>query len=313
MAAIDDLIDEYLGVALSPAEMRDLAMLQVKDASVQDDAVQRAVANAQGTEQRQRSALEEYLIGQEEQARAESQKALEMAQHRLNGINQNISLLSSTVGLGKEGKRQLASLEKEKQDIFRAFPTLGEAGEVSGDADGDVFDIKKWIEAKDYSPEAIKRLYDENDREAWDEAIRTGDLKLYNAMNDFKLGALSDDTINKMRYIIRQRPELAKELKLNKEYSGLLDIIPDNTQGDLKKKDSDEKKAAAKAKAKAEEDEKLAQYDDEMKEFAQIKDRKKRARFWDTHPGFKERMKALKAAHKLPAEIADAVRQAFGD
>ena len=50
-----------------------------------------------------------------------------------------------------------------------------------------------------------------------------------------------------------------------------------------------------------------------MKEFAQIKDRKKRVRFGDTHPGFKERMKALKAAHKLPAEIAEAVRQAFGD
>jgi hypothetical protein len=314
MAAIDDLIDEYLGVALSPAEMRDLAMLQVKDASVQDDAVQRAVANAQGTEQRHRSALEEYLIAQEEQARAESQKALEMAQQRLNALDSNASLISTTVGIGKEGKQKLANIEAERQAILQAFPQLGRA------ADGEsvqeqpaAFNIKEWLAAKDYSPEAIKRLYDENDREAWDEAIRTGDLKLYNAMNDFKLGALSDDTRNKMRYVIRQRPELAKELKLNKEYSGLLDIIPDNTQGDLKKKDSDEKKAAAKAKAKAEEDEKLAQYDDEMNEFAQIKDRKKRVRFGHTHPGFKERMKALKAAHKLPAEIADAVRQAFGD
>ena len=43
MAEMDDLIDEYLGTALSPADLRDLAMLQVQNASVQDDAVQRAV------------------------------------------------------------------------------------------------------------------------------------------------------------------------------------------------------------------------------------------------------------------------------
>ncbi|WP_458449435.1 hypothetical protein [Fibrobacter sp.] len=86
MAAIDDLIDEYLGTALTPAEMRDLAMLQVENASIQDDAVQKAVANAQGVETRNRSALEEYLRMADEQAAAESQRALEMAQQRLNLI-----------------------------------------------------------------------------------------------------------------------------------------------------------------------------------------------------------------------------------
>lgn len=249
MGAYDELIDEYLGTALSPEEMRDLALLQVKNASVQDDAVQNAVANHQGLERANRSALEEYLIAQEQQAAAESQKALEMAQQRLNALDQNATLLGSTVGLGKEGKKKLASIEAERQAILKAFPQLGKAqeggnGQESGNPEE--FDIKKWLAAKDYSPEAIRRLYEENDRDAWDEAIRTGDLKLFNAMNDFRLGSLSDDTKNKMRYVISQRPDLSKELKLNKEYSGLLDLIP-STQGDIidaeKKRERDEANA----------------------------------------------------------------------
>lgn len=313
MAAIDDLIDEYLGVAVTPAEMRDLAMLQVKDASVQDDAVQRAVTNAQNTEQRHRSALEEYLIAQEEQARAESQKALEMAQQRLNALDSNAALISTTVGIGKEGKQKLANIEAERQAILQAFPQLGRAADGEGVQEQPAtFNIKEWLAAKDYSPEAIKRLYDENDREAWNEAIRTGDLKLYNAMNDFMLGSLSDDTRNKMRYVISQRPDLSKELKLNKEYSGLLDIIP-NTQGDLKKKASDEAKSAANAKKKAAETEELAQYEDLMKSYAELGDRKLRRRFVYSHPGFKEKMQALKKAHKLPADIEETVRQMTGD
>lgn len=247
MGAYDELIDEYLGTALSPEEMRDLALLQVKNASVQDDAVQNAVANHQGLERANRSALEEYLIAQEQQAAAESQKALEMAQQRLNALDQNATLLGSTVGLGKEGKKKLASIEAERQAILRAFPQLGAAGNGgTTPSESEEFDIKKWLAAKDYSPEAIRRLYEENDRDAWDEAIRTGDLKLFNAMNDFRLGSLSDDTKNKMRYVISQRPDLSKELKLNKEYSGLLDLIP-STQGDIidaeKKRERDEANA----------------------------------------------------------------------
>lgn len=249
MGAYDELIDEYLGTALSPEEMRDLALLQVKNASVQDDAVQNAVANHQGLERANRSALEEYLIAQEQQAAAESQRALEMAHQRLNAIDNNMSLIATTVGVGKAGKRKLASLEAERQAILQAFPQLGKAQEGSnGQETGnpEEFDIKKWLAAKDYSPEAIRRLYEENDSDAWDEAIRTGDLKLFNAMNDFRLGNLSDDTKNKMRYVISQRPDLSKELKLNKEYSGLLDLIP-STQGDIidaeKKRERDEANA----------------------------------------------------------------------
>ena len=172
-----------------------------------------------------------------------------MAQQRLNALDQNATLLGSTVGLGKEGKKKLASIEAERQAILKAFPQLGKAqeggnGQESGNPEE--FDIKKWLAAKDYSPEAIRRLYEENDRDAWDEAIRTGDLKLFNAMNDFRLGSLSDDTKNKMRYVISQRPDLSKELKLNKEYSGLLDLIP-STQGDIidaeKKRERDEANA----------------------------------------------------------------------
>ena len=312
MAAIDDLIDEYLGTALSPADLRDLAMLQVQNASVQDDAVQRAVANAQGVEARNRSALEEYLVMQEQQAAAESQKALEMAQQRLNALDQNASLLASTVGLGKEGKRKIAALEAEKQSILQAFPQLGAASAAGGEGqetgNPEEFDIKKWLAAKDYSPEAIRRLYEENDRDAWDEAIRTGDLKLFNAMNDFRLGSLSDDTKNKMRYVISQRPDLSKELKLNKEYSGLLDLIP-STQGDIIDAEKKAKAAAAKKKEEAKTNEQLTQYTEVLNSFMLAGDRKKRRKFADEHPGFFEMMAALKKAHKLPAEAEKRVNQ----
>lgn len=263
MAAMDDLIDEYLGTALSPADLRDLAMLQVQNASVQDDAVQKAVANAQGIEQKNRSALEEYLVAAEEQARQESQKALEMAQQHLNGINQNIALLSSTVGLGKEGKRQLANLEKEKQDIFRAFPTLGEGGEGGAAETPEEFDIAKMLTAKDYSPEAIARMFDEGTVEDWDKAVRTGDLDLYQAMLDGKLGALPEGMADKMRFVIAGMPETSKALKLDDKYARLRGVIGE-TQGDLKKKASDEAKAAAQAKADKEEKKKTDDYTAEV-------------------------------------------------
>lgn len=252
MAALDDLIDEYLGVAVSPAEMRDLALMQVKDASVQDDAVQNAVRNHQGIEQAQRSALEEYLRMADEQAAAESQRALEMAQQRLNALDQNASLLASTVGLGKEGKQKLASIEAERQAILQAFPQLGRAaGGEGGMEQPAAFDIKKMLSDKDYSPETIAKLFEENDWDVWDQALRTGDLDLYQAMLDGKLGALPEGMAEKMRYTVAGMPETSKALKLNDKYSRLRGIIGE-TQGDLKKKDRDEKAAAAAAALKKE-------------------------------------------------------------
>lgn len=252
MAALDDLIDEYLGVAVSPADMRDLALMQVKDASVQDDAVQNAVRNHQGIEQSQRSALEEYLRMADEQAAAESQRALEMAQQRLNALDQNASLLASTVGLGKEGKQKLASLEAERQAILQAFPQFGRAaGGEGGMEQPAAFDIKKMLSDKDYSPETIAKLFEENDWDVWDQALRTGDLDLYQAMLDGKLGALPEGMAEKMRYTIGGLPETSKALKLDDKYSRLRGVIGE-TQGDLKKKDRDEKAAAAAAALKKE-------------------------------------------------------------
>lgn len=248
MAGINDLIDEYLGVAISPEEMRDLALMQVNDASVQDDAVQKAVANAQGVETRNRSALEEYLRMADEQAAAESQRALEMAQQRLNAIDNNMALISTTVGVGKEGKQKLKSLEAERQAILQAFPQLGKAQEGSVSmVDDDTFDIAKMLSEKDYSPETIAKLFEANDWDVWDQALRTGDLDLYQAMLDGKLGALPEGMAEKMRYTVAGMPETSKALKLNDKYSRLRGILGE-TQGDLKKKDRDEKAAADKAK-----------------------------------------------------------------
>ena len=299
MAALDELIDEYLGTALTPAELRDLAALQVKNASVQDDAVARAVANAQGVEQRNRSALEEYLVAQEEQARQEAQKALEMAQQRLNGINQNIALLSSTVGLGKEGKRQLANLEKEKQDIFRAFPTLGEGGEGVAPADADVFDVGKMLAAKDYSPEAIGRMFEEGTTEDWDAAVRTGDLDLYQGMLDSKLGALPEGIAEKMRFVIAGKPETSKALKLDDKYARLRGVIGE-TQGDLKKKAADEKKAAAKAAADKEEKQKIDDYTAEVGRALLANNSVAKAKFQTKE--FKDKVRYLKKKNLLKPE-----------
>ena len=294
MAGINDLIDEYLGVAMTPGELRDLAMLQVKDASVQDDAVARAVANAQGVEQRNRSALEEYLIAAEQQAAAESQKALEMAQQRLNEINRNIALLSSTVGIGKEGKRQLANLEKEKQDIFSAFPSLGNGGQGMAPAEADVFDVKKMLADKDYSPEAIGRMFEEGTTEDWDAAVRTGDLDLYQAMLDSKLGALPEGYAEKMRFVIAGKPETSKALKLDDKYARLRSVIGE-TQGDLKKKAADEKASAA---AKAVKDE-IDKATENAKALVNSD-----GEVWDSLSA-KEKENIAKHLKDLPAEIRD--------
>lgn len=300
MGAYDELIDEYLGTALSPEEMRDLALLQVKNASVQDDAVQNAVANHQGLERANRSALEEYFIAQEQQAAAESQKALEMAQQRLNALDQNATLLGSTVGLGKEGKKKLASIEAERQAILRAFPQLGAAGNGgTTPSESEEFDISKILSGKDYSAKAIKRMFDEGTVEDWDEAIRTGDLDLYQAMLDGKLGALPEGLAEKMRFVIGGKPETSKALKLNDKYARLRSVIGE-TQGDIKKKNADAKAAAKKKK----EDEELNKL---LEEYAIEKDRALSANNDFAREPFKnkefaKKMKALKENNKLSGE-----------
>lgn len=311
MAAMDDLIDEYLGTALSPADLRDLAMLQVENASIQDDAVQKAVANAQGVETRNRSALEEYLVMQEQQAAAESQKALEMAQQRLNALDQNASLLASTVGLGKEGKQKLASIEAERQAILQAFPQLGKAGGAANAPEAaEGFDIAKMLSEKDYSPETIAKLFETNDRDIWDQALRTGDLDLYQAMLDSKLGALPEGMAEKMRYTVAGMPETSKALKLDDKYSRLRGVIGE-TQGDLKKKDRDEKAAAAKAKA-AEQDKKQTESDIADMNRALANKTTIGAGAFMT-PEFKAKLKRLKEKNLIKAEDELVLKRRYGE
>ncbi|MBO6135315.1 MAG: hypothetical protein J6P30_01785 [Fibrobacter sp.] len=300
MAGINDIIDEYLGVAISPEEMRDLALMQVNDASVQDDAVQKAVANAQGVEARNRSALEEYLRMADEQAAAESQRALEMAQQRLNAIDNNMALISTTVGVGKEGKQKLKSLEAERQAILEAFPQLGKAPEGSVSmVDDNTFDIAKMLSEKDYSPETIAKLFEANDWDVWDQALRTGDLDLYQAMLDSKLGALPEGMAEKMRYTVAGMPETSKALKLNDKYSRLRGILGE-TQGDLKKKDRDEKAAADKAALNSE----ISKATEHAKALISSD-----GEVWDTLSQ-KEKANLKKHLNDLPAEIRDEVASA---
>lgn len=314
MAAIDDLIDEYLGTALTPAEMRDLAMLQVENASIQDDAVQKAVANAQGVEQKNRSALEQYLMAEEQQAAAESQKALEMAQQRLNAIDQNMTLLASTVGLGKEGKRKIAALEAEKQSILQAFPQLGAASAAGAEGQEtgspEEFDIKKWLAAKDYSPETIAKLFETNDWDVWDQALWTGDLDLYQAMLDSKLGALPEGMAEKMRYTVAGMPETSKALKLNDKYSRLRGILGE-TQGDLKKKARDEAAAAAKAKADKEEQRKIDEFTAEVGRALLANNSVAKSKYQTKE--FKDKVRYLKKKNLLKPEDETKLVRFIGD
>lgn len=311
MAAIDELIDEYLGTALPASAQRDLAMMQVANASVQDDAVQKAVANAQGIEQKNRSALEEYLVAAEQQAAAESQKALEMAQQRLNAINQNITMISTTVGVGKEGKRQLQALEKEKQDILQAFPQLGKAGGAANAPEASAgFDIAKMLESKDYSPENIAKLFEANDWDVWDQALRTGDLDLYQAMLDGKLGALPEGMADKMKFVIGGMPETSKALKLDDKYARLRGVIGE-TQGDLKKKARDE---AAAAKKKKDDD----LLNEALAEYTVLKDQALDARNIWAKKKFKtkdfiEKMRVLSKNNKLSGEEKNKLRTLTGE
>lgn len=301
MAGINDIIDEYLGVAISPEEMRDLAMLQVKDASVQDDAVQKAVANAQGVEARNRSALEEYLRMADEQAAAESQRALEMAQQRLNAIDNNMALISTTVGVGKEGKQKLKSLEAERQAILEAFPQLGKAPKGTNTKEEEAtFDIAKMLESKDYSPETIAKLFETNDWEIWDQALRTGDLDLYQAMLDAKLGALPDGMEGKMQYTVAGMPEISKELMLNDKYSRLRPILSGGTQGDLKAAARKEAAAAKKAKEAKEEKERLDSYVAEMRRALNANNSIARSKFQTQE--FKNMLSVLKKKNLVKPE-----------
>lgn len=311
MAAIDDLIDEYLGTALSPAEMRDLAMLQVENASIQDDAVQKAVANAQGVETRNRSALEQYLMAEEQQAAAESQKALEMAQQRLNAIDNNMALISTTVGVGKEGKQKLKSLEAERQAILQAFPQLGKAPEGANTKEEDAaFDIAKMLSEKDYSPETIAKLFETNDRDIWDQALRTGDLDLYQAMLDVKLGALPEGMADKMRYTVAGMPETSKALKLNDKYSRLRGILGE-TQGDLKKKARDEAAAAAKAKADNEEQKKVDEFTAEVGRALLANNSVAKSKYQTNE--FKDKVRYLKKKNLLKPEDEAKLIRFIGD
>ena len=245
MASIEKLIEDYMDTAVGPEDMQQLALLQLANASVQDDAVGRAAQNLQGVEKANRSALENYMMAQDEMAQAEADKALQMAQQRLSSIDMNISqILMTPAGISKEGKSQLAQLRAERESILKAFPQLGSAesvGGVSGEANEE-FNIKNMLSAKDYSPAAIKRMFEDGSSEDWDEAIRTADLDLYQAMLDGKLGSLPEGMADKMRFVIGGLPQTSNALKLNDKYSRLRSVLGE-TQGDLKKKARDDEEA----------------------------------------------------------------------
>jgi len=262
MASITDLINEYQDVAVSPRDLRNMAAIAVKNASIQDNAVANAIGNAQAVEMNNRNNLEKYLLAADEQASAEAKDALQRAASRLSQIEQSLSLYGTAMMQTREGKRDAARLRAEREQILSAFPQLGFAnGGVQGAQGVDIvdeFNVKDWLANGDWSQGSVKRLFDEGTAEDVDEAVRTGNLDLYQAMLDSRLGALPDGVAEKMRFVVGGMPQLSKDLKLNDKYARLRPILGE-TQGDLKDKDKKDKAAAAKAaKAKAFEKRKTA-------------------------------------------------------
>ena len=155
------------------------------------------------------------------------------------------------------------------------------------------------LSEKDYSPETIAKLFEANDWDVWDQALRTGDLDLYQAMLDSKLGALPEGMAEKMRYTVAGMPETSKALKLNDKYSRLRGILGE-TQGDLKKKDRDEKAAADKAALNSE----ISKATEHAKALISSD-----GEVWDTLSQ-KEKANLKKHLNDLPAEIRDEVASA---
>ena len=173
-------------------------------------------------------------------------------------------------------------------------------------ADADVFDVGKMLAAKDYSPEAIGRMFEEGTTEDWDAAVRTGDLDLYQGMLDSKLGALPEGIAEKMRFVIAGKPETSKALKLDDKYARLRGVIGE-TQGDIKKKAADEKKAAAKAAADKEEKQKIDDYTAEVGRALLANNSVAKAKFQTKE--FKDKVAYLKKKNQLkPEDEAKLVR-----
>lgn len=278
MASIEKLIEDYLDASVSPQDMQQLALLQLGNASVQDDAVSKAVANLQGVEGKNRSALEQYMIAQDEMAKSEADKALQMAQQRLSSIDMNISqILMTPAGISKEGKSQLAQLRAERESILKAFPQLGSAESVGGfsvnGSEGDEFDIG-------------------NDRDRWIEIMKRKDPKYWAKIIEENQGDVPEGFEKMLRFNLNNANELTDTIKTDQSLRSLLPYVR-NTLGDAQAEAARKKRAAKKAKLDAEKNETLSKYEELKNQYLSFTIGNARMRFLKDHPEFKQVIQTL--------------------
>lgn len=228
MASIEKLIEDYMDTAVGPEDMQQLALLQLANASVQDDAVGRAAQNLHGVEKANRSALENYMMAQDEMAQAEADKALQMAQQRLSSIDMNISqILMTPAGISKEGKSQLAQLRAEREAILKAFPQLGSAESVGGVSDdGNSIDI-----------------VGSNDRDVWLNHSKNASLEDIAKLYADNMGQVPEGLESMYKFRVRNSPELTSMIRTDPKYRSIAHLAGD-TLGDAQDEAARKKRAA---------------------------------------------------------------------
>lgn len=296
MASIEKLIEDYMDAAVGPEDMQQLALLQLANASVQDDAVGRAAQNLQGVEKANRSALENYMMAQDEMAQAEADKALQMAQQRLSSIDMNISqILMTPAGISKEGKSQLAQLRAEREAILKAFPQLGSAESVGGfsvnGSEGEGFDIG-------------------NDRDRWIEIMKRKDPKYWAKIIEENQGDVPEGFEKMLRFNLNNANELTDTIKTDQSLRSLLPYVR-STLGDAQDEAARKKKAEEKARKEKEEKKTLDDYLAEAK-LADIANNTVAQGKYRTNE-FKNKMRILTSKNLLEPEMINRLRNKYGD
>ncbi|MCQ2096774.1 MAG: hypothetical protein MJY87_02385 [Fibrobacter sp.] len=284
MSTISDILEKY-GNAAKPDDLRDLALLQLANSSVQDDAVGKAVQNLQGVEKSNMNALESYLMAMEEQARGEADKALQMAQQRLGSLDMNITTtLANPMGLNKEGKAQLAQMRAERDAILKAFPQLGSSESAGNSAEG----------------EEPVDIVGSKDADLWKKFSREASLEQIAQLYSDNMGQIPEALESMLTFRMKNSPELTQKLKTDPNLRSISHLAGE-TLGDARKARDDAAKAAAKAKKDQEERETLERYKLEKDKYLKSGS-KSFKRKMESDAEFKKIIKTLKKKNLLSGE-----------
>lgn len=296
MASLEKLIEDYLDASVSPQDMQQLALLQLANASVQDDAVVRAAQNLQGVEGKNRSALEQYMIAQDEMAKSEADKAVEYASKRLSEITQSLTMFGTVAGLSMAQKEEMEALKKERDKILKAFPQLGFA------ADG--------VASEGVVAVPDKFSNDMTEEEFIEMLGKASNEELSDYINS-KYGRIPESFKEMIAYKYSQSPELSEKVKTDPKLRGLYSVIGSGSLGDAQKAANEAAKAKAKAKEDANEKKILDGYLVEAGLAAKANNGFAKAKYQT--PEFKAKMKKLKDKNMLKADDIASLKRVIGD